>query len=140
MITPIEDKKCEVCGFIPCECYRATPQKDIEGWENRFDEQWREIMWLETDPDGTPDMWLIRDENDQVLNGMDFSEEKAALKLFIQSLLTQERERVERVIDERLAHWKKCHAEAMPENTLIGYHADSCIRALTDLKAKLKNE
>ena len=32
------------------------------------------------------------------------------------------------------------HDEAMPENTLIGYHSDSCIRALTDLKETLTKE
>ena len=44
-------------------------------------------------------------------------------------------EAVKGEIEKREAHWAKLHEENMPNNTLIGYHADSCLRALSDISA-----
>jgi len=71
-----------------------------------FDEVFYEIMGLETDPDGTPDMLLIRDEDDYVLNSISFTQEKEAIKAFITTAIAQtiaeERERVVMEIRKRM--------------------------------------
>lgn len=47
------------------------------------------------------------------------------------------RQLIEKEVEERKEYWAKLHEENMPRNTLIGFHADSCIRALTDLQSKI---
>ena len=75
-----------------------------------FDEVFYEIMGLETDPEGTPDMLLIRDEDDNVLNSISFTPEKKAIKDFLTSKITQalaeERERY----TEDINFLKKLHS------------------------------
>ena len=41
------------------------------------------ILGLETDQDGQPNMLLIRDENDEILQGIDFNDEVIELAQFI---------------------------------------------------------
>ena len=41
------------------------------------------ILGLETDPNGQPNMLLIRDENDEILQGIDFNDEVIELAQFI---------------------------------------------------------
>lgn len=53
--------------------------------EEEYSKQFDEIMGLEIDPKGNKEMFLIRDENDKVLEGIDFSEEKEELKDFLLS-------------------------------------------------------
>jgi len=77
-----------------------------------FDEVFYEIMGLETDPEGTPDMLLIRDEEDYVLNSMSFTPEKEAIKSFLTESIVQaiaeERERmrgeIEKLYEEFSVH------------------------------------
>jgi len=64
-------------------------------WREEFEEVFYAIMGLETDPEGVPNMYLIRDENDNVLNGIDFTPEKEAIKSFIESLLKSKQEEIE---------------------------------------------
>lgn len=72
-----------------------TKQQD---WEKKFDEKFWEIMGTETDPEGTPNMYLIRDEYGHIRNGIDFNEEKEHLKDFIQNLLTQQKKEIVEMI------------------------------------------
>ena len=71
----------------------------IQEIEKEFEEIFPEIMGLETDPDGTENMYLIRDENDNVENGIDFTPEKIAIKSFLRSshlkYLTNKRKELE---------------------------------------------
>ena len=57
------------------------------------------------------------------------------LRLFLTSSTKAILEAVKGEIEKREAHWAKLHEENMPNNTLIGYHADSCLRALSDISA-----
>jgi len=41
------------------------------------------ILGLETDPNGQPNMLLIRDENDEILQGIEFNNEVIELAQFI---------------------------------------------------------
>ena len=41
---------------------------------------------------------------------------------------------------ERQEHYMRLYEENMPENTLIGYHADSCIRSFGETITKLTND
>jgi len=56
-----------------------------------FDEIFSAIMGLETDPEGTSDMYLIRDEHDNVINGIDLMPERELLKDFMRKTLTADR-------------------------------------------------
>jgi len=40
------------------------------------------ILGLETDPNGQPNMLLIRDENNEILQGIDFNDEVIELAQF----------------------------------------------------------
>ena len=55
----------------------------------------------------------------------------------ITQTLAEERVRVKGEIGKKIEHWSKIHDDNMPHNTLIAYHADSCIRALDDLLSSL---
>ena len=63
--------------------------KDYRGGEmtkeqlDKTIEKIQEILGLETDPNGQPNMLLIRDEEDQILQGIDFTEEVIELAQFI---------------------------------------------------------
>lgn len=64
-----------------------------EDWITEFDEKFYKIMGTETDPDGEPNMYLIRDSNDNILHGISFDDEKEQIKSFIQSQIEAEREK-----------------------------------------------
>ena len=53
----------------------------------------------------------------------------------IDQVVEEERASMMAKIEGKIKYWKKIHDESMPNDTLIGYHADSCIRALSDLIA-----
>ena len=76
---------------------------DTEKILAEFDEVFYEIMGLETDPEGTPNMLLIRDEDGDVLNSIDFTPEKESLKAFfiskLHQALAEDRERVRGIFD-----------------------------------------
>ena len=58
--------------------------KDFDQKEmDRFISEFIEVIGLETDPDGRPNMYLIRDEDGDVQHGIDFDEERVALGKFI---------------------------------------------------------
>lgn len=42
-------------------------------------------------------------------------------------------------LTERGNHWQQIYKESMPANTLIGYHADSCLHVLSDLESFVTN-
>ena len=42
-----------------------------------------DILGLETDPEGNENMFLIRDENDRILQGVDFNDEVIDLTQYI---------------------------------------------------------
>ena len=69
-------------------------------WREEFEEVFYAIMGLETDPKGVPNMYLIRDEDDNVVNGIDFTPEKKAIISFIKFLLQSKQEEIEKAIDE----------------------------------------
>lgn len=48
-----------------------------------FEEKFNEVMGLETDPQGIPNMFLIRDAEEEIQEGIDFGEERELLKKWI---------------------------------------------------------
>lgn len=131
MTHPIEDKKCcsECRGVTPtgkishclksfdCPCH--APQKDIGGnWEKEFDEQFV-IRARRGIAAGIPQIRTVRAER---------------IKSFISSLLTQERERMERMIDGALEE-----ARSLDKGS-DRWSTKGAIVALSELNAKLKNE
>lgn len=48
-----------------------------------------EILGLETDPQGSENMFLIRNENDKILQGIDFTDEVIELTQFIDDNFNQ---------------------------------------------------
>lgn len=70
--------------------------KTQENWEKEFDKTFYEIMGLEVDPYGTDGMYLIRNSDDEVENGINFTEERDEIKAFISDLLTTQKQDFER--------------------------------------------
>jgi len=93
-----------------------------------FDEVFYEIMGLETDPEGTPDMLLIRDEDDNVLNSISFTPEKEAIKSFLSTSITQAREEESVRVREEI--------EKMKKQTVFDWHI-GYNEALDDLLSSL---
>lgn len=103
--------KCSQCSQ-PCTIYEAnvdTPQSvgnpdeplsAVGGILERFEKKFWEAMGTETDPNGTENMYLIRDENEDILNGIDFDDEKNEIKDFLRSELTTLMKEVETAIGE----------------------------------------
>lgn len=108
-----------LCTNPACQCHTElcdipTPLKN-DDWEKEFDNAFIEIMGLETDPYGTKNMYLIRDEDNEVVNGIDFSDERKELIAIIKSLLEQHHERwreemghkVHEIYDTKYAHFTR---------------------------------
>ena len=91
--------------------------------DQNFDEQFNEILGLETDPNGTKNVFLIRDEDDNILEGIEFSEEKELLKSFIRSQIQQ---LVKEMIpdngekDDLQAGFNACHSQLITNATNAG--------------------
>lgn len=71
----------------PKQSYKERVTKD-------FDKQFNEIMDLETDPTGTKNMLLIRDERGRLVEGIDFNSEKEKLRDFISKALDDQMKEV----------------------------------------------
>ena len=52
----------------------------IKAQLQEFDENFYEVMGCETDPNGTKNIYLIRNEDGEILNGIDFYDELKELK------------------------------------------------------------
>lgn len=98
----------------------------MKNWEELYDEKFGNLGTYRSDE----------------LNLLNFDASKLLkIKSFISTLLAdtraatlqEVRERIEGMIQSQ----KQKHDEAMPRNTLIAYHHDSCIRALADLLTSL---
>ena len=101
-----------------CEvCYKTQPQltpnsmsntkKSVEEIVEEFGNIFWDIIGTETDPHGTPNMYLIRDEFDNVENGIDFSPELNAIKEWLTQTLQTERQKREEVVEEAEAREKQ---------------------------------
>lgn len=72
-----------------------------------FDENFDEIMGLETSPDGEKDMLLTYDDDDNVIEGISFADEKILIKSYILSQLTIQEQRHKEEMEEVLEEIKK---------------------------------
>ena len=52
--------------------------------EKKIEEKIKDILGLETSPDGQENFWLIRDEDGDIIEGADFSDELDDLKDYVQ--------------------------------------------------------
>ena len=69
----------------------------------------------------------------QTESGWRFKADPKRMESFIRTLHSEWVEIVRGEIEKNIEHYKKLHDENMPHNTLIAYHADSSIRALSDI-------
>jgi len=113
------------------QCEYLMENKD---WREQFEEVFYAIMGLETDPEGVPNMYLIRDEDDNVVNGIDFTPEKKAIISFIKFLLKSKQEEIEEKISKkrRLVDYGSDELEQQYEDR--GFNS-----ALDDLKPIISN-
>lgn len=78
-------------GLIEHEGRITIPHTTDEEILKEFEKQFIEIVGLETDPNGCPNMYLIRDQDDVIQHGIDFDEEREKLKDWLRSALSQAR-------------------------------------------------
>lgn len=119
----------EYCGKKDCPCHTPPQEK---GWREAVDKAARVYA-------GT--CYLVSEENHDASEEIDAM--AALIKIVQEQIDATEkrvREEIDAKIEDQLTHWQKLHDESMPDNTLIGYHADSCIRAITDLRSLINNK
>ncbi len=115
--------------------YKTEQEKQ----DKEFDERFYELMGLETDPNGTERIYLIRDENGTILNGIDFTEEQDELKSY---LLTRDTALLEAFKKDVREMKKDCphdsHSHCMEEMCWI--HEDGGYnQAIQDISSLLKD-
>lgn len=83
--------------------------QNTQDWKEEFDEAFYRIMGTETDPDGEPNIYLIRNSDDDILHGISFNEEKEQLKSFISNLLTSQLNSLIAELEEKIFRDKSPH-------------------------------
>jgi len=86
-------------------------------------------------------MYLIRDEDENVLNGIDFTPEKKAIKSFIEYLLKSKQEEIERAIEKQKKDDSQIKGDIIEDTkeVLNGYLIRGGNQALEDLKPIITN-
>ena len=58
---------------------------------------------------------------------------RETLKLFISELLAKQKKEIVEIVKAKNEFYENMHEENMPHNTMIAYHADSCIKAISEV-------
>ena len=124
-------------------------QNIIETELKEFEKTFWDKIGTETDPDGTPNMYLIRNEKGEVKNGIDFSDELQEIKSSLRSsylrLLEQVRleltEKIKKELTERVYYFSppvSCKREKCTACPEMHGRADGFRRALKDVLSILE--
>lgn len=100
----------------------TSPNSAPQEWAKEFDEKVLDLLGCETDPDGAPNMYLIRDGDGTVEYGIDFAPEVKEIKSYVRSLLSRTLQEHDEDLRKKIEGLKwVCLSDHLREDTRLPY-------------------